>query len=403
MARGHECYAPAFGLMLRRFARFFDAAAWFSGWIWASLWMAELGYSTTFIFAMAIFHSLCLAIASIASGRMVDLYQPKWIAIGGLALAAFAIGLQAYVTSVAGIALTRLIGGFGHGATMPALVAWLRRDGEAVSGLAASGQLGWAVGALSAGAVIDVFSLNQMFLCAAALNVVALLLLFLQPQPAAAAPGLKARSPWRVFKGLQWYYIPFFSRQAGAHTLWAVWGVLLAGLAVGHDVWALNTVIGMVQAVNGLVQFAVGITIAKTWDPHRSIRWGYWISLATFIGFLTTRPIGEWLDISPLYVMLIWQAPLGMGFGLLYIGTLRAVAETGDEPGTATGLIGTTLSGSAIFGPAIGLGFYTLSKSAGWEWLLVDHRTSMVLAIIGSLIGAVLFQRNISGEVRESE
>ena len=390
-------------LMMRRIARFLDAAAWFSGWIWASLWMAELGYSTTFIFGMAIFHSLCLAIASIVSGRMVDLYQPKWIAIGGLVLAAFAIGLQAYVTSVAGIALTRLIGGLGHGATMPALVAWLRRDDEPVSGLAASGQLGWAVGALSAGAVIDVFSLNQMFICAASLNVLAMLLLILQPQPQLSAPGSMARSPWKVFKSLKWYYIPFFSRQAGAHTLWAVWGVLLAGLAAGYDVWALNTMIGLVQAVNGIIQFAVGMTIAKTWDPQRSISWGYWVSVVTFIGFLTTRPIGEWLDISPLYIMLVWQAPLGLGFGLLYIGTLRAVAETGAEPGTATGLIGTTLSGSAIFGPAIGLGFYSLSASNNWDWLLVDHRTSMVLAVIGSLIGAVLFSKHVVGKETESE
>jgi len=389
--------------MMRRIARFLDAAAWFSGWIWASLWMAELGYSTSFIFGMAIFHSLCLAIASVASGRMVDLYQPKWIAIGGLLLAAFAIGLQAYVTSVAGIALTRLIGGLGHGATMPALVAWLRRDDEPVSGLAASGQLGWAVGALSAGAVIDVFSLNQMFICAASLNVLAMLLLMLQPQPQLVAPGPLARSPWKVFKSLKWYYIPFFSRQAGAHTLWAVWGVLLAGLAAGYDFWALNTMIGLVQAVNGLVQFAVGMTIAKTWDPQRSISWGYWVSVVTFIGFLTTRPIGEWLDVSPLYIMLFWQAPLGLGFGLLYIGTLRAVAETGDEPGTATGLIGTTLSGSAIFGPAIGLGFYSLSASNNWDWLLVDHRTSMVLAVIGSLIGALLFSKHIVGKETESE
>ena len=390
-------------LMMRRIARFLDAAAWFSGWIWASLWMAELGYSTSFIFGMAIFHSLCLAIASVASGRMVDLYQPKWIAIGGLLLAAFAIGLQAYVTSVAGIALTRLIGGLGHGATMPALVAWLRRDDEPVSGLAASGQLGWAVGALSAGAVIDVFSLNQMFICAASLNVLAILLLMLQPQPQLAALGSMARSPWKVFKSLRWYYIPFFSRQAGAHTLWAVWGVLLAGLAAGYDIWALNTMIGLVQAVNGLVQFAVGMTIAKTWDPQRSISWGYWVSVVTFIGFLTTRPIGEWLDVSPLYIMLFWQAPLGLGFGLLYIGTLRAVAETGDEPGTATGLIGTTLSGSAIFGPAIGLGFYSLSASNNWDWLLVDHRTSMVLAVIGSLIGALLFSKHVVGKEKESE
>lgn len=365
--------------------------------------MAELGYSTSFIFGMAIFHSLCLAIASVASGRMVDLYQPKWIAIGGLLLAAFAIGLQAYVTSVAGIALTRLIGGLGHGATMPALVAWLRRDDEPVSGLAASGQLGWAVGALSAGAVIDVFSLNQMFICAASLNVLAILLLMLQPQPQLAALGSMARSPWKVFKSLRWYYIPFFSRQAGAHTLWAVWGVLLAGLAAGYDIWALNTMIGLVQAVNGLVQFAVGMTIAKTWDPQRSISWGYWVSVVTFIGFLTTRPIGEWLDVSPLYIMLFWQAPLGLGFGLLYIGTLRAVAETGDEPGTATGLIGTTLSGSAIFGPAIGLGFYSLSASNNWDWLLVDHRTSMVLAVIGSLIGALLFSKHVVGKETESE
>ena len=390
-------------LMMRRIARFLDAAAWFSGWIWASLWMAELGYSTSFIFGMAIFHSLCLAIASVASGRMVDLYQPKWIAIGGLLLAAFAIGLQAYVTSVAGIALTRLIGGLGHGATMPALVAWLRRDDEPVSGLAASGQLGWAVGALSAGAVIDVFSLNQMFICAASLNVLAMLLLMLQPQPQLVAPGPLARSPWKVFKSLKWYYIPFFSRQAGAHTLWAVWGVLLAGLAAGYDFWALNTMIGLVQAVNGLVQFAVGMTIAKTWDPQRSISWGYWVSVVTFIGFLTTRPIGEWLDVSPLYIMLFWQAPLGLGFGLLYIGTLRAVAETGDEPGTATGLIGTTLSGSAIFGPAIGLGLYSLSASNNWDWLLVDHRTSMVLAVIGSLIGALLFSKHVVGKETESE
>ena len=94
---------------------------------------------------------------------------------------------------------------------------------------------------------------------------------------------------------------------------------------------------------------------------------------------------------------------MGLGFGLLYIGTLRAVAETGDEPGTATGLIGTTLSGSAIFGPAIGLGFYSLSASNNWDWLLVDHRTSMVLAVIGSLIGALLFSKHVVGKETESE
>ncbi|MGY8702694.1 MAG: MFS transporter [Candidatus Poseidoniales archaeon] len=389
--------------MLRRFARFLDAAAWFSSWIWASLWMAELGYSTSFIFAMAIFHSLCLAIASLVSGRLVDLYQPKWIAVGGLLLAAVAIGMQASVTSVVGIGFTRLLGGIGHGATMPALVAWLRRDNQQVSGLAASGQLGWAVGALSAGAVIDLYSLELMFIAAAVLNVIALSLLCFQSQPAAAAPGSKARSPLKVYTDLKWYYIPFFARQSGAHTLWAVWGILLAGLAVGHDVLALNTVIGMVQAINGLVQFTVGMTIAKRWHPHRSIRIGYWVSVFTFLGFLTTRPIGDMFDIAPLYVMLIWQAPLGLGFGLLYIGTLRAVSESCDEPGTATGLIGVTLSSSAIFGPAIGLAFYSLSMANGWEWLLVDHRTSMLLAVFGSLIGALLFVKHWDGSADEAE
>ena len=87
----------------------------------------------------------------------------------------------------------------------------------------------------------------------------------------------------------------------------------------------------------------------------------------------------------------------------LNIGTLRAVSESCDEPGTATGLIGVTLSSSAIFGPAIGLAFYSLSMAYGWGWLLVDHRTSMLLAVFGSLVGALLFAKHWTGIVDEAE
>jgi hypothetical protein len=62
-----------------------------------------------------------------------------------------------------------------------------------------------------------------------------------------------------------------------------------------------------------------------------------------------------------------------------------------------------TLSSSAIFGPAIGLAFYSLSMANGWEWLLVDHRTSMLLAVLGSLIGALLFAKHWDGSADEAE
>lgn len=394
--------------MKRRLVQFISSGAWFVSWVWASVWLNELGYSDGVIVLLAILHALTIAATSIIVGRWVDLHQPKWFAIGTILVASVAVYAHSLVTALPAIIVVRLIAGVGHGGLFPALVAWVRRDSQPITGLAAFGQLGWACGALSGGILLDMTSMPTLFQVAAFIPVIGALILLLQPQPASKPIGVKARNPWVIYRLKRHLYLGIFLRQTGAHSLWAFWGIMLLGLADGDSFVAPNSIVGLAQAVNGGTQFIIGITLANIWAPKKSVKWGYIGSALTFLLFLTVRPIGEVLGISPLLVMLVWQAPLGLSFALLYVGTLRSVAEGVSESGTATGLVGTALSASAIAGPMIagvilwlvdwGQKMGTLSL-----WWELDYRANTLFAAVMGVVGLVVYNKLMPKSERACE
>lgn len=122
----------------------------------------EFGWSRTLVSSGYVAFQLGYAISAVASGRLVDRYNPRLILLGSAVLAGLGISLCSRVTEIGQLRLFLLVGGLGSGATwsVPSSVVQRWFYGRHRAGLA----LGIVTTGVGAGALVFAPLINYLIL-----------------------------------------------------------------------------------------------------------------------------------------------------------------------------------------------------------------------------------------------
>jgi MFS family permease len=176
--------------------------------------------------------------------------------------------------------------------------------------------------------------------------------------------------PLGVIKRNRDVYISFLIRHTGANAVWVIFPIYVLSLSPrtasgGPD----YTWLGIIYAANALSQ-AVIMQFIDAFDGRRLVVAGEALTVATFIGFyFSTNHIH----------LLIFSFPLAASWSCLYVGSLKTIMERSPEKATASGLLTSTTSMAAIFGPLLG---GVVSEVFGYRETILFAAVLTVVALI---------------------
>ncbi|MEW6183738.1 MAG: MFS transporter [Bacillota bacterium] len=272
--------------------------------------------------------------AAFVFGRQADLFgRLRFIRIG-LALSALAFLGQLLALDVGTLLAVRTVVGFALGITTGALVVFAYENHGGVGKFSSFGALGLIAGSL-ASAVLKEYNLLfvlSFFSCAVAF----FLSLHLEEYNKLQIP------PPPRFLTVIWrnraVYWPFFLRQLGASAVWIIFPLFLRELGA-DKFW-----IAMVVTTNYAGQ-AVLMALIERFTGRGMFRLGLFLS---GIVFLLYTAAAFYFQVIPM------QALLSLAWSMLYIEALVLLLRSGEEKGTATGIMVATTNLCMAAGPFIG-------------------------------------------------
>jgi MFS family permease len=315
-----------------------------------------LGASSFEIGIIGTAYGIAIFLSSYLFGRASDMRDRKSFVLLGLGLAAIAYAAQIFAFNATSLMLIRAFVGFTMGIFTPPLIAYTYDAGEKLGNLAAFGSLGWAFGSLLAGVVAGMgelyFSGKPLMsywlvfaLCAA---------LFLASFAIALTlPNVKTSRvevplfPLDLIKRNYHIYLPNLLRHSGAFAIWIIFPLYLAQLGASK-LW-----IGVIYFVNTFAQFFIMRRLNLA-TPGKLVELGLVLSMVVFFSYTLTK---SYLAVLPIQVF------LALSYSMLYVGSLRYLAENNPETATSVGLLGSFISISMAAGPFLG---GTISHAYGY-------------------------------------
>lgn len=330
------------------------------GQIILPLFAKDLGASDTLLGIIGAGYGLALLVSSYIFGWAADVTGRRVLLLAGLLSSAVMYGMQFLVPNGNFLFITWSLAGFCVGIYPQALIAYGYELKRKMGTFVSYGSLGWGLGNLIAGIIaiyLDVFILAGLFFLLG--FVVALRM------PITDVRLKVPLFPKHVIKRNVSIYIAFFLRHTGAYAAWIIFPLFLRQLGA-NDVW-----IGVLYAINSFGQFFM----MRPLDRFRSVSLvigGLSFSALTFSLYFFAQNVWQVIPI---------QLVLALSWSLLYIGSLKFVAESGIERGTSVGLLNLTISLSTVIGPLIG----------GVISQLWGFRYTMLFALALTLAGLLFF------------
>jgi MFS family permease len=317
-------------------------------------------------------YAFSMFIASYICGRASDIYDRRLFIRLGLALSTITFFLQTFTDPFFAaplladpwlLALVRGLAGFTLGIFPAALTVYVYDSAQPLGEFTSFGALGWAVGTFVAGLIAFYYGVFIMAsLC--------LLIGFLVSLTMKKIDSTCLRVPffpkdllkrnWRV-------YVPYMLRHTGANVIWVIYPLYIASLG-GDKFW-----IGVIYTINTATQFVV-MRFLDRFNSERLIRTGLLLAIATFISFAFAQ---NFTHLFPMQIM------IACSWSCMYVGSLLYLMKNNVERATSSGLLGSVINISQVFGALIG---GTISLVFG------DFRATMIVATFLTIIGLVLFQ-----------
>ncbi|MGB9887374.1 MAG: MFS transporter [Moorellales bacterium] len=339
---------------------FLLSAAVQSSVIFIPLLAEELGANDWQVGLVGSAYGTAFLLASLFSGWKSDVSGRLFFVRLGLAASGLAFAAQILAADFYLLVLVRAAVGFSLGVTTAALIAYAYDSGADMGRFSSYGSLGWIAGALGAAVLKEfwlLFAASSLF-CWAALAVA----LTLKEAPPQARPqGVRL---WPVLRRNRHIYFGVFLRHLGATAVWIILPLYLAAMGLNR------TWIGVLWGVNFVSQF-VAMRYLGRYSPVRIFALGQALSVAVFVAYAYVRPGPALLGV---------QALLGVAWSGLYIGALLLALGSGEERGTAAGLLQSTINLCNAVGPFLGGGL------AHW-W---GYREVMLFAAGLGVIGLLL-------------
>jgi len=313
-------------------------------------------------------------------GRQADVKGRRRYMILGLFLASALAPLQAFATSPELLALSRFALGFAAGMFPPALFAYAHDEGKLMGKFAAIGSLGFGIGnllvsfAAIASWLYGTLMLAQRVYFSGAVILAAAFGLALMLKPVPRTTVAVPLFPWGVIKRNRDVYLSFLLRHTGANAVWIIFPLYILALSPrAPDGGPDYTWLGIIYAANTLSQ-AVIMQFIDPFDGRRLVVAGEVLTFFTFVGFFFSQ--------NHIH-LLLFSFPLAASWSCLYVGSLKTIMERSPEKATASGLLTSTTSLAAIFGPLIG-GF--VAQSLG------GYRSTILFAAGMTLVAIVAFK-----------
>ncbi|MEW6173261.1 MAG: MFS transporter [Bacillota bacterium] len=312
-------------------------------------------------------NGLAYFVAAFVFGRQADLFgRLRFIRIG-LAFSALAFLSQLLARDVNSLLVARTVVGFAMGITTGALVVYAYENHGGVGKFSSFGALGLIAGSLASAVLKEyhlLFALSFLS-CAAAF----LLSLHLQEYNKLQMP------PAPRFLSVIWrnraVYWPFFLRQLGASAIWIIFPLFLRELGADKS-W-----IAVVVTTNYAGQ-AVLMALVERFTGRGMFRLGLFLSGIVFL--LYTVAAG-FLQVIPM------QALLSLAWSMLYIEASVLLLRSGEEKGTAAGIMVGTTNLCMAAGPFMG----------GFLSSLWGYHAPMFAAAALSFAGLLWAPKNVRG------
>ncbi len=315
-----------------------------------------IGASSFEIGVIGTAYGLALLISSYIFGRASDIRGRRSFVLLGLALATVAYAAQILAFNATSLMLIRAFAGFTMGIFTPPLIAYTYDAGEKLGNLAAFGSLGWAFGSLLAGIVAGAgehyFSAQLVpYWLVFALCSILFLVSF---GVALTLPEVKTTRmevpllPLSLIKRNYHIYIPNLLRHSGAFAIWIIFPLYLAELGASK-LW-----IGVIYFVNTFAQFFIMRRLNFA-SPAKLVKLGLVLSMLVFFSYTLAE---SYTAVLPIQVF------LALSYSMLYVGSLRYLAENNPETATSVGLLGSFVSISMAAGPLLG---GAISHAYGYE------------------------------------
>ena len=133
-------------------------------------------------------------------------------------------------------------------------------------------------------------------------------------------------------------YLSIMFRHTGANMIWVVYPLFL------FDLGASPLFIGVIYGINAVAQY-IFMRFIDRFQTYHLVMAGFLFSILTFPSYtLATSPE----KIIPM------QVSIAAAWSCLYVGSIKYLMERNDEKGTASGLLQSSLSVSAIIGALVG-------------------------------------------------
>jgi len=333
----------------------------------------DLGSSETLVGIIVAAYALSMFISSYIFGRLADVYSRRLFISLGLALSVVTFSLQTltdprfaapYLANPALLAIVRALAGFSLGIFPAALTVYVYDSAGPLGRFTSFGALGWAVGTFAAGVIAEATSYYAIFVLASLCFLTAFFLSITMKK--VDGPRLKVpffpkdllKRNWRV-------YVPYLLRHTGANFIWVIYPLYIESLG-GDMFW-----IGVIYTVNTATQFIVMLFLDR-FEGEKLMRIGLMLAIITFVSFAFAQ---NFLHLLPMQVL------LACSWASMYVGSLLYLMKHNVEKATSSGILGSVINISQVFGALIG----------GVIAQLFDFRATMYLAAIFTAGGLTLF------------
>jgi MFS family permease len=331
------------------------------------LYARDLGASTAFIGLIGAGYGLSTFVSNVVFGRAGDRFDRRLLLLCAFLASAFT-GLLQYLAHTPTMFLAaRFFFGLTIGMIAPTLSAYVYDVKRPLGKFTSYNALGWLLASLVMVAIgeagqSDVApkyfgSLDGLFLLSVGFCLIGFVLSFgLKPMKL----GLKVPLfPRELLSRNLHVYLSVFIRHFGAASIWVIYPLYI--LELGGSI----ALVGWVHIVNMVFQVLVYRNVEQVRRLASSqtlISIGLVLSALTFLSF--TFAHNAW-QLLPL------QAPLGVSFSCLWLGSMKEILEHNEERATATGLLNASMNLSNVAGPLVGgviaaaLGFRATMYFAG--------------------------------------
>ena len=327
------------------------------------LWAEDLGADTTMIGFIGAAYGLASFASNTVFGRAGDRVDRRTLLLMGFAAGALGGLLQYAARTPETLLAGRFAFGIAMGMIPPTLAAYVYDVKRPLGKFTSFNALGWLFASLIVIVASGAASRDSpgflsrrlhdaggpvplLFLTAAAFCVLAFLFaLRLQPMRL----GLKvALFPREIIARNLHVYLSIFVRHLGAASIWIIYPLYIVEL--GGDL----ALVGWVHVVNMVAQ----VLVYRNVESLR--RLGTAPSLIAIGLVLSALTFASFAFVENAYQLLPLQAPLGVSFACLWLGSMKEVLEHNVERATATGLLNASMNLSSVAGPLLGgvIAFY---------------------------------------------